>query len=603
MIRQISSQAVGGAGRRIAVALVAVLSLLATSAAVYAAGTGPDFAVTISPASQSMVAGYTTPPPGYVATYTVMLSPSNGFTGAVTLTAGNLPKSSSQTQITTANWTVNGTTLAAGQNAQVNVPAGSLGVAATLTIGGGQPAVGTYSPTVTATSTSGVTHTQSMTTIVVSQNTAYFGLWMSPASQTIAQGGLTSSTINIARSNWTGSVSLSTSGLPAGATPSLNFTSTTGATSTLTISTSASVAPGLYPITITGTGTTSSKTTLTQTASFVLAVQAASTTSASAPTVAAPNTSVTPSSALSAVTSAATGTVTFKVFGPQATAPTSCSGGTTVGTATVNGPNTYKPASGYTLTSSGGTYWWYASYSGDTYNNASNSSCGAGMASTVVQDFSIGTSGATSQTALTGGTSDDSATYTTSVTPIGGLPGTVALSLVSGLPSGANASFSPASTASTSTLTVDVGTNVQPGTYTLSVQGQATIAGTVVTHTTPVTLIVNPSQPFTISGNVPNALYPGAAAQTFAVTLTNPNSFPIKVTQFGSVGVQAPNASGCLSSWFKVTLPNASASPISVPANSSVAASASIQMLDPNVNQDACKGQQLKLTYTGSYTK
>jgi hypothetical protein len=204
---------------------------------------------------------------------------------------------------------------------------------------------------------------------------------------------------------------------------------------------------------------------------------------------------------------------------------------------------------------------------------------------------------------LTGGTSDDSATYTTSVTPIGGLPGTVALSLVSGLPSGANASFSPASTASTSTLTVDVGTNVQPGTYTLSVQGQATIAGTVVTHTTPVTLIVNPSQPFTISGNVPNALYPGAAAQTFAVTLTNPNSFPIKVTQFGSVGVQAPNASGCLSSWFKVTLPNASASPISVPANSSVAASASIQMLDPNVNQDACKGQQLKLTYTGSYTK
>jgi hypothetical protein len=72
------------------------------------------------------------------------------------------------------------------------------------------------------------------------------------------------------------------------------------------------------------------------------------------------------------------------VFGPQSSAPTDCSGGTTVGTANVNnGNNTYNPSAGFTPTSVG-TYWWYASYSGDSSNTSSHSGCGAGMASTVV---------------------------------------------------------------------------------------------------------------------------------------------------------------------------------------------------------------------------
>jgi hypothetical protein len=524
----------------------------------------------------------------------------------------------------TVSWTVGGTTTSTTTTTggpvtaqAVTVPPGSLGVAATLTIGGGQPATGTYTPTVTATPLSGTTHTASMTFTVASQNSAYFGLWMNPAAQTTVQGASTpvSSTINIARLNWTGSVSFpatsSVSGLPSGATASVSPTSTTGSTATLSISTSSSTPPGLYPITVSGSGATSSKTTLTQATSFVLDVQAASRTSATAPTVAAPNTTLTPSSGLSAATSAATGTITFKVFGPSATAPTSCpsstnpTGWATVGTAPVNGPGTYKPSSGYQLTQSGGTYWWYASYSGDTYNNASASPCGNGMASTVVQDFSLASS-SPSQTALTGGTGDDTASYPIAVTPIGGYPGTVSLSVISGLPPGASASFAPNPTSSASALAIDVGTNVTPGTYTLTVQGHTAIAGTTVTHTstTPLTLVVNRSQPFTISGDVPGPLFPGAPAQTFTVTLTNSNAFPINVTNLGSVGVQAPNAPGCLSSWFKVTLPSATpSSPISVPANSSVMTQATAQMLDVNSPQDVCKGQQLQLTYSGSYTK
>lgn len=78
------------------------------------------------------------------------------------------------------------------------------------------------------------------------------------------------------------------------------------------------------------------------------------------------------------------GTVTFTEFGPQASPPSSCtSGGTTVGTATVNGDGTYSPADGF-VPGARGDYWWYASYSGDAGNLASASDCGAQMAETAV---------------------------------------------------------------------------------------------------------------------------------------------------------------------------------------------------------------------------
>src|SRR5581483_10820412 len=82
----------------------------------------------------------------------------------------------------------------------------------------------------------------------------------------------------------------------------------------------------------------------------------------------------------------ASGTITFKVFGPQTSAPSTCtSGGTTVGTATVSGNGTYGPSAGFTPTSAG-TYWWYASYGGDSGNTSSASTCGSGMSSTVVKN-------------------------------------------------------------------------------------------------------------------------------------------------------------------------------------------------------------------------
>ena len=79
-----------------------------------------------------------------------------------------------------------------------------------------------------------------------------------------------------------------------------------------------------------------------------------------------------------------TGTITFKVFGPQASAPTTCTcGGTTVGTASVSGNGTYNPSGGLSNPSAG-NYWWYASYAGDGNNNTAVSTCGSGMSETIV---------------------------------------------------------------------------------------------------------------------------------------------------------------------------------------------------------------------------
>ena len=67
--------------------------------------------------------------------------------------------------------------------------------------------------------------------------------------------------------------------------------------------------------------------------------------------------------------------LTFKVFGPQPNAPTTCtSGGITVGTATPSGNGAYHPSAGFTPSSSG-TYWWYVSWPGDAGNGASSSDC------------------------------------------------------------------------------------------------------------------------------------------------------------------------------------------------------------------------------------
>src|SRR5262249_46138915 len=113
-------------------------------------------------------------------------------------------------------------------------------------------------------------------------------------------------------------------------------------------------------------------------------------------------------SALSATLSAtsganATGTVTFTYF-QQASAPSSCSsGGTTIGTATVTGNNTYNPATGFTPTVAG-NYWLYASYNGDANNQAAASTCPPGVAQKIVVAKAAPTLSAAAPSSGTAGT-------------------------------------------------------------------------------------------------------------------------------------------------------------------------------------------------------
>jgi hypothetical protein len=76
--------------------------------------------------------------------------------------------------------------------------------------------------------------------------------------------------------------------------------------------------------------------------------------------------------------------ITFTVFGPLTTAPTTCTtGGTAAGTATPAGNGTHATNSSFTP-SGAGTYWWYVSSPSDTNNNAAVSACGSTMTKTVV---------------------------------------------------------------------------------------------------------------------------------------------------------------------------------------------------------------------------
>jgi hypothetical protein len=77
--------------------------------------------------------------------------------------------------------------------------------------------------------------------------------------------------------------------------------------------------------------------------------------------------------------------ITFTVFGPQTSPPTSCtSGGHTVGTVAPAGDGTYHPSSGFTPDTAG-TYWWYVSSPADANNNPATSLCNsASMTKTVV---------------------------------------------------------------------------------------------------------------------------------------------------------------------------------------------------------------------------
>jgi len=331
---------------------------------------------------------------------------------------------------------------------------------------------------------------------------ADFSLSASPTTVNATQGGPSgTSTITVAPTGgFTGNVTLSVSGLPTGATASFTPNPTTS-TSLLAVSASAAAVAGTYPLTVTGT---SGALTHTTSVSLVIAGPPDFALSASPASVTVPQGSNRSTTITVTKLNGFAGAVDLSVTGlpPGATGTFNPTTTTTTSTLTLTVDPTVTQA---------------------TYNLTVTGTSGALTHTTMVAlnvvppaDFSISAS-PTTVTAAQGA----SAPTTITVTPVNGFNGAVALS-VTGLPTGATGSFNPASTTSTSVLTLDAGT-AATGTYTLTITGTSG----ALSHTTTVDFTVTAGQAAGFSVAVtPAALtVQHGKSGSYAVTITRTGGF------------------------------------------------------------------------------
>jgi hypothetical protein len=301
-----------------------------------------------------------------------------------------------------------------------------------------------------------------------------FTISAAPGTASVPQGGNVPYTVTVGALNgFTGSVNLSVSGLPTGATASFNPASVTGAgTSTITVTAGAATPTGSVTLTITGTSaalvhSTTVALTVTPPPDFTI--------SATPPTASVVQGSSVPYTVTVGALNGFSGSVGLGVTGlpTGATAsfnPTSVSGsGTSTLTVTAGAAT---PTGSVTLTITGTSL-------------ALVHSTTVTLTVTPPPDFTISATPPTASV-LQG----SSVPYTVTVGALNGFTGSVNLG-VSGLPTGATASFNPASVTGSgnSTLTVTAAPTTPTGIATLTITGTSIS----LTHSTTVTLNVIPS--------------------------------------------------------------------------------------------------------------
>jgi len=187
----------------------------------------PDFAISASPASQTVTQGNGT-------NYTVTVTPLNSYSGTVALTVDGCPSSA------TCTFSPN------------PVPAGGTSTLAVTTTG--STPTGSYTLTV-AGSDGTLNHSTSVTLVVNPVPGADFSVSASPSNRVVTRRSSTTYTVTVASLNgFNGTVNLSVSGCPSGATCTFSSNPVpAGTSSTLTVSTTSSTQVGTRTITITGT--------------------------------------------------------------------------------------------------------------------------------------------------------------------------------------------------------------------------------------------------------------------------------------------------------------------------------------------------------------
>jgi|HubBroStandDraft_4_1064222.scaffolds.fasta_scaffold05635_3 subtilase family serine protease len=199
-------------------------------------GGAPNFSLSANPSSVVITQGSS-------ATSTITITPVNGFSGSVTLSASGLPS---------------GVTAAFNPNPTTSV--------STLTLTASSTAA-TGTVTVTITGTSGSLTNSTTISLTVQALVQSFTLSASPTAVTIAKGGASgTSNITITPVNgFSGSVTLTTSTLPKGVTGSFSPNPATSS-SVLTLTASKTAKAGTVTVTITGTsGSLKATTTITLT--------------------------------------------------------------------------------------------------------------------------------------------------------------------------------------------------------------------------------------------------------------------------------------------------------------------------------------------------
>ena len=435
----------------------------------------PDFSLAATPASQSVNQGST-------ATYTVTESIFDNYANTVTFSVSGLPAGASPTF---APPTLSG----AGTS--------SLAISTTATT-----PLGSYPLTITG--TDGVlTHTATLTLVITTPD---FSLTATPAVQTVVVGNTANYTATVAALNgYAGTVSLSVSGLPAGASPLFTPPSVTGSGSSgLAITTTAGATPsGSYPLVITATDGV-----LTHTANVTLVVSnfVISASPASQTVLQGNSTSYTVS--LTTATGYA-GTVSFSVSGlPASTtsvfSPTSLTAsGTTTLTISTSGTSPLTPPGTYPLTISAS-------------DGVSTQTTQVALVVTPIADFGISVS-PTSQTVNQG----QNIGYGVTVSAVNGFTGLVNLS-ITGVPQGASFTFNPSSLQGSglSSLAIVPGANTPGGTYTLTITGTS---GPVVHSATATLTILAPD--FSLSSAPASRTILVGQSTSYTVTFSPINNY------------------------------------------------------------------------------
>jgi M6 family metalloprotease-like protein len=353
-----------------------------------------------------------------------------------------------------------------------------------------------------------------------------------------AGGSSATDTITVSAVNgFTGSVALTISGLPSGATGTFSPVSLANSgASTLTLSASGSLAGGTYPLIV-----TAASGSLVQTAHLTLAVQSFSLSESPATQRA-----VAGGRAAYSVTVAATGgfgsAVAFSATGLPSGATASFS------PASVNGAGSATLTITTTSSLTAGSYSF-------TIKGASGSAVRSTAASLQVGTLTISASGSPAMNA--GG----SGTAIVTVTATGTLPGPTVLA-VTGLPAGAAATFSPASISGsgTSTLTVTTAAGTPGGNWALTVTG----SNGGVNKTAAVTLAV---KDFTVSAstNTPAVIAGGSStAETITIGAVNGFTGPVALAIAGL-------PSGATGTFSPASLTNSGMSTLTLAASSAVA--------------------------------